>query len=235
MGITTRVAIHQPTFFPWMGYFDKIIRSDVFVILDNVQYPKKGGSWSNRVKIMISGKAEWITMPINRSFSGIKNINEIEIDNSRNWNEKILKSIEVNYRKAPYFNDIFPIIKELLMTPGDDLTEFNLKIINTFCKILSINISHFIRGSKLNVTGNATDLLISIVKQTGCNTYMCGGGATKYQEDEKFTQNGITLQYQNFNHPVYPQFNSEVFIPGLSIIDAFMNCGIMETNRLINQ
>lgn len=228
-------AIHQPSFFPWLGFFNKIVRSDVFVILDNVQFPKTGGYWANRVKIIISGKAEWVTMPINRSYSGTKNINEIEIDNSRNWNEKTLKSIEVNYKKAPYYDEIFPVVHNLLNDPGNDLTQFNLVIIYTLCRLLGINNSHFVTGSSIETSGNSTDLLISIVKQTGCNVYMCGGGASKYQEDEKFEASGITLLYQDFKHPVYPQFNTNEFISGLSIMDTLMNCGITETKKLIIQ
>jgi hypothetical protein len=228
-------AIHQPSFFPWLGFFNKIVRSDVFVVLDNVQFPKTGGYWANRVKFVISGKGEWITMPINRNYSGTKNINEIEIDNTRNWNEKALKSIEVNYKKAPYFDEMFPIAKKLLSEPGNNLLEFNLLIINTICGLLGIDTSHFRIASQIETDGAATDLLISIVKQTGCNVYMCGGGATKYQEDEKFSVNGIKLIYQNFKHPVYTQFNTNEFIPGLSVIDALMNCGVEETKKLINQ
>ncbi len=233
--VNSVAAIHQPSFFPWLGFFNKIVRSDVFVILDNVQFPKTGGYWANRVKITISGKAEWITMPINRNYSGTKNINEIEIDNTRNWNVKVLKTIEVNYKKAPFYSEIFPIIENLLTKPGSDLTEFNLQIINTLCALLGINSSHFIKSSSIETTGSATDLLISIVKQTGCNVYMCGGGASKYQEDEKYESNGITLIYQNFKHPVYPQFNTQEFTPGLSVLDALMNCGFEGARKLINQ
>lgn len=228
-------AIHQPSFFPWLGFFNKVVRSNVFVILDNVQFPKTGGYWANRVKFIISGKAEWITVPIKRNYSGTKNINEIEIDNSRIWNEKALKSIEVNYKKAPYFNEIYPYAETLVSNPGNDLTKFNLSIINSICSLLGIDTSHFILGSSLETSGNSTDLLISIVKKTDCNIYMCGGGASKYQEDEKFQSNGIKLLYQNFKHPVYPQFNTGEFIPGLSILDTLMNCGIAGTKKIINQ
>lgn len=226
-------AIHQPSFFPWLGFFNKIVRSDVFVILDNVQFPKTGGYWANRVKLVVGGKGEWVTMPINRSYSGTKNINEIEIDNSRSWNQKMLKSISVNYSKAKYFEEIYPVAEALLQSPGADLTEFNLRVIHEFCRLLNIDTSHFKRGSALNVSGTSTDLLVSIVAETGCNAYMCGGGASKYQEDEKFTQNNIELIYQNFKHPVYEQFNTSEFVPGLSVLDALMNCGAEKTYELI--
>lgn len=226
-------AIHQPSFFPWLGFFNKIVRSDVFVILDNVQFPKTGGYWANRVKLIVGGKGEWITMPINRSYSGTRNINEIEIDNSRNWSQKMLKSISVNYGKAKYFEEIYPIASSLLESPGTDLTQFNLKVIHEFCTMLKIDTSHFRRGSDMNVSGTSTDLLISIVTETGCNAYMCGGGASKYQEDEKFAQNNIELIYQNFKHPVYDQFNTMEFVAGLSILDTLMNCGAEKTSELI--
>lgn len=226
-------AIHQPSFFPWLGFFNKIVRSDVFVILDNVQFPKTGGYWANRVKLVVGGKGEWVTMPINRSYSGTKNINEIEIDNSRNWNHKVLKSISVNYCKAKYYNEMYPIAEKLLHSPGANLAEFNLKVIQEFCRLLDIDTSHFKRGSAMNVSGTSTDLLVSIVAETGCNAYMCGGGAAKYQEDEKFAQNNIELIYQNFKHPVYEQFNTSEFVPGLSVLDALMNCGAEKTAELL--
>ena len=226
-------AIHQPSFFPWLGFFNKIVRSDVFVILDNVQFPKTGGYWANRVKLVVGGKGEWVTMPINRSYSGTKNINEIEIDNSRSWNQKMLKSISVNYGKAKYFDEMYPLAERLLYSPGVNLAEFNLKVIHEFCRLLNIDTSHFKRGSAMNVSGTSTDLLVSIVTETGCNAYMCGGGASKYQDDEKFAQNNIELIYQNFKHPIYEQFNTSEFVPGLSVLDALMNCGAEKTYELI--
>jgi len=185
------------------------------------------------VKIILGGKGEWVTMPINRSYSGMKNINEIEIDNSRSWNQKMLKSISVNYGKARFFDEMYPIAETLLHSPGENLAEFNLNVINEFCRLLKIDTSHFKRGSAMNVSGNSTDLLVSIVNETGCNAYMCGGGASKYQEDEKFKQNNIELIYQDFKHPVYEQFNTAEFVPGLSVLDALMNCGSERTYELI--
>jgi hypothetical protein len=200
-----------------------------------VQFPKTGGYWANRVKIMLGNKGDWITMPINRSYSGTRNINQIEIDNSRNWNEKMLKTISVNYKKAPYFGSVYPIAEKLLNSPGSDLSGFNLKVIKEFCNLLEIGIKHFITGSELDVNGTSTDLLVQIVKSVECDAYMCGGGASKYQEDEKFEENGIKLIYQNFKHPVYKQFNSGEFVPGLSVLDALMNCGPAKTAEMIKE
>ena len=227
-------AIHQPSFFPWLGFFDKIIRSDIFVILDNVQFPKKGGYWANRVKIIISGKPEWLTMPIVRSYSGFRKINEMEIDNSKSWNEKTLKTIDVNYKKAPHYSDIFPELINLLESPGTDLTEFNIKIINHFCNILNIDTSHFVKASALNTEGHSTDLLLSIIRALNADAYMYGGGASGYQENDKFEAAGIKLIAQNFKQPEYPQVNTKEFVPGLSIIDVLMNCGLDSTKSMIH-
>ena len=101
------VAIHQPNFFPWLGYFDKIARSDVFVILDDVQFPKKGGSFSNRVKLLISAEGRWITAPIVRNYSGVRNINAMEFCSDSPWRKKIHRTVEQSYKKTPFFDDIF--------------------------------------------------------------------------------------------------------------------------------
>ncbi len=229
------VAIHQPTFFPWLGYFDKIVRSDFFVFLNNVQYPKKGGSWSNRVKIMISGVPDWITMPVIRNYSGTRNINQIEIDNSKIWNEKLIRTIEFNYRKTPYFFEIFPFITKLLELRSRNISEYNISVIHSICDYLEIATTHFVLASTLKTSGNATDLLISIIKELDADSYMCGGGAFKYQEDGKFEANGIKLLYQNFVHPVYAQYNIKEFVPGLSVIDLLMNCGKEAASDIIKR
>src|SRR5260221_8177357 len=108
------VAIHQPTFFSWLGFYDKILRSDIFVLLDSVQFPKTGGFWVNRTKVLISGSEHWLTIPVNRNYTGMRNINEMEINNSSPWQEKTIKTIDINYRKAPHFDEVFPIISNLL-------------------------------------------------------------------------------------------------------------------------
>jgi hypothetical protein len=103
----------------------------------------------------------------------------------------------------------------------------------TLAGMLRFDTSKLILGSTLNAKGSSTDLLISMVKSVGGTGYLCGGGASGYQEDEKFSLEGLTLKYQDFSHPVYLQFNTSEFVPGLSIIDALMNCGPEGTRALI--
>lgn len=228
------IAIHQPTFFSWLGFFDKILRSDVFVILDSVQFPKTGGFWVNRTKVLISGTEHWLTIPVKRNYTGTKNINEMETNNSTAWQEKNIKTIDINYRKAPHFDLVFPIIRELLEYKTESICEYDLNITYHICDLFGIDKSKMIKSSSIAYESSATDMLVSITKLLEGNSYMCGGGASNYQEDEKFEAAGIKLIYQNFKHPVYSQFNSKVFIPGLSIIDSLMNLGVDGVKNLIS-
>ena len=131
------VAIHQPNFFPWLGYFDKIARSDTFILLDDVQFPKTGGVWSNRVKILVGDKARWITAPIDRKFSGTRKIYEIYFSSNNNWRDKILKTIEINYKKHPFFDETIKVISSLTMNQETNLSKYNIHVIKTLAKAIA--------------------------------------------------------------------------------------------------
>jgi hypothetical protein len=233
MPVNRVVAIHQPTFFPWLGYFNKIARADLFLVLDNVQFQKTGGTWSNRVKLLVNGQAAWVTMPVMRNYHGVRTYAEMRIDNGCAWREKLLKTIHANYNRTPFFEEVFPALEQLISNPTDRVTDYNLSAIVSLAKSFRIDTSKLILGSTLEVQGRGTDLLISIVKSVDGTAYLCGGGTAGYQQDERFAAEGIELIYQNFQHPVYSQTNVREFVPGLSIVDALMNCGFENTSRLL--
>lgn len=212
-------AIHQPNYLPWLGYFDKIKQADIFIFMDNVQYVK--GSWINRCQIRNNEDKKWLSVPILHKGRSGQSINETKIDYKTNWIQKHIKFLEANYRKSACFKKYFPDIKKILEQKMENLTDLNVTLIKKITKWLNLE-TKFIKGSQLKVYGQGTDLLINMVKAAGGDTYLCGGGAEGYQEDEKFTRAGITLRYQNFQHPVYNQQSGE-FIPGLSIIDMLFN------------
>jgi len=223
-----KVAIHQPNFFPWLGYFDKIAKSDIFVFMDDVAYPKSGnsmGTWTNRVRLLVQGQPMWISCPVIREH-GIQLIRNVKINNTNLWRDKLIKTISYNYRKSLHYNEMVDWITDMIEYDSDDLTTYNINSILTICKKFGID-KNFVRQSDLHInTGNkGTDLLIDIVEAVGGNEYICGGGASGYQEDDKFETANIRLTYQNFMHPTYKQNNFEKFTPGLSIIDYLMNCG----------
>jgi hypothetical protein len=229
------VAIHQPNFFPWLGFFNKIARADVFIVLDNVQFPKTGGTWMNRVRIMVDGRPAWLSIPVVRSFHGVRAISEIQISRSIRWRPRVLQRIRDSYRRAPHFATVFSFLEELINNPTDSLVEFNLAAICSLLKAFGLDQGRLMLGSSLSVTGQATDLLVSLVRSAGGTAYLCGDGAKGYQEDEKFSAANLGLIHQQFQHPQYLQFNTSEFTPGLSVIDALMNCGLERTRALVEE
>ncbi len=229
------VAIHQPNFFPWLGYFNKILRVDLFVIMDDVAYPKSGnsmGSYTNRVKLLIQNQPNWISCPVMREH-GIQIIKNIQINKSLDWPGKVIKIIEQNYKKAPYFEEIWSWLQAMLERDTTQLSQLNTANIIEICNKLAIQ-KPLVIQSELTTKESSTDLLIEIIRKVGGTAYLCGEGAAKYQEDNKFESAGITLVRQNYKHPQYDQKGVPEFVPGLSIIDALMHCGFEGTRELLN-
>jgi hypothetical protein len=232
----TLVAIHQPNFFPWLGFFDKLARADRFVVLDNVQYARSGsGNWGNRVKLLVAGEARWVTAPVDRSTSGLQAIRDMHFDSSGLWREKMLRTIDSNYRRAAHYAEARALLEPLILHPENKLADYNLNMIRRISEALGLDTGKILLASKLGGIGAGTDLLISLTKAAEGNAYLAGGGAGGYQEDALFQDAGLELRYQAFEHPVYPQHGSgDAFIPGLSVIDALMNVGVDGVRRLLD-
>jgi WbqC-like protein family len=232
-GVAERlVAIHQPNFLPWLGYFDKLARCDVFVLLDDVQFPKKQGTWMNRVRLLVAGEPAWITVPVVRSYHGLRRVDEMEIDESRPWRRKLLATIEQNYRRAPCFDETMPLVVEVVMQEAPLLARFNEAGVRLLAAAVGLDVGRLIRASTLGVAGSATDLLIALTRKVGGDCYLAGGGADGYQQDERFAAAGVGLRYQEFVHPTYPQMTPAPH-HGLSIVDALMHRGAEATARLL--
>jgi hypothetical protein len=228
------VAIHQPNFFPWLGYFDKIARSDVFVSLDHVQLPRTGsGTWLNRVKLLVGGADRWITAPIRRG-SGFQSVLDTELDAATPWRRKALASLQSSYKKAAHFDEVMALVEPLIANADDRLAEYNLTATRAIATALGLDAGKIVRSSDLPNESASNALLIALTKAVGGTTYLAGGGAGGYQEDELFAEAGLMLAYQSFEHPSYPQHGApDGFIPGLSVIDALMNLGIAGTRGLM--
>lgn len=222
----TIVAIHQPNFFPWLGFFDKIARSDVFILLDHVQFQKTGGTWSNRVKLLLGGEACWATAPVVRNFHGVRAIGEMEFQPSDPWRGKLLKSLAGNYGRAPFYRDTMALIEPLICNPENNLARYNSDAIKAIAQRLGLSTDKFHCSSAMGEDQQASEMLIALTREVGGNTYMCGGGAAGYQQDTAFSAAGVDLAYQNFRHPEYHQIRAKEFVAGLSIIDALMNVGV---------
>ena len=219
------VAIHQPNFFPWLGYFDKLNRVDIFVVLDHVQLQKKAGSWSNRVKMLLKGEGKWVTAPIDRSYNGVKAIKDVCFHSTMPWRKKLFKTIESEYRKALFYDEVMAILQPAIENKVINLSQYNINAIKTIANKLNVDTSKIQYSSELQPEGVANDMLVSLVKSVGSDEYMCGGGADGYQDKDIFKSANITLSHQNFVHPQYEQFRAKEFVSGLSIIDPLMNLG----------
>lgn len=224
------VAIHQPNFLPWMGYFYKMAKCDVFVLLDNVQYAKNG--FINRNKIKTPQGENWLTVPVTVKFGDL--INEVKINNRVDWRKKHLRTLEMNYKKTEFFGDIFSRFKEIYhLYDWLKLSEFNVELIKFVASYLGLN-KKIIKASDSDAGGKSTELLVEIVKKAAGSIYLSGFGGEKYQEEKLFEKAGIILEYYSFRHPLYRQLWKD-FIPNLSIIDLLFNYGKKSTEVMLNE
>ena len=223
------VAIHQPNFLPWLGYFYKLSASDVFVFLDDAQYSKN--SFINRNKIKTAQGEIWLTIPVKFNFG--QAINEVKInDHDSNWREKHLKTILMNYKKAQFFDEIFTLLDSVYKKQNwERLIDINIELFKEIIGYLQLE-NEIICSSVLQINDQSTERLAKIVKKLNGDIYLSGAGGAKYQEEEIFKRENITLKYSNFTHPTYQQLWHS-FVPNLSIIDVLFNCG-KQTRNLLN-
>lgn len=217
-------AIHQPNFFPWLGYFQKIARSSVFILLDDVQFPKTGGTWLNRVRIARSGKAVWLTAPIDRAYSGLRRVLDMSFADGA-WRERLRSSLRDAYSGTAFFAPTMDLIEPLLMNPEDAIADYNFGLVESLSSALGLGSAKLVRSSRLGIESTSTQRLIDLTRAAGCEVYLSGGGAQGYQDVALFESSGIRFELQSFAHPEYEQHGGGAFVPGLSIIDALMNRG----------
>ena len=217
-----RVAIMQPTYLPWSGFFGLIESVDIFVILDNVQFAKR--SWQQRNQIKTPNGSIWLTIPINSKGKQNQLIRNTIINLDRDFSTDHKKSIEVNYKKAKYFNKEYSQIFQLINSKDKFLAELNLNLIKYFCERFSIR-TKIIKASEIKCFGTKANLLCSICKELEADIYLSPPGSKDYlQETNVFNEANILVNYFQFSHPQYTQLWGE-FIPYMSIIDMLFNCG----------
>ncbi len=223
------VSIHQPDFIPYFGFFSKISKSDTFVIMDNVQLSKSG--WTHRDQIKTRKGVEWITIPIIK-IKEKQLIKDIKIDEKNNWRKKHLNLIYENYKNSEYFGECFSIINSIYNNETNNLLDFNLFAIKLLFSKLDIK-PKIVLLSELNVIGTKSQLLVNILKKLNIKNYISGIGAKNFIDLNEFKKNGLEVNYNDFQHPVYKQLFGN-FICNLSIIDLLLNCGISNTKKYIH-
>lgn len=212
------VAISQPTYLPWLGYFNQIARSDYFVFLDNVQYEKQSWQCRNRLK-NTNDQLTWLTLPVAKHSLSDK-IETIQLAAAKsNWKRKHINSIRTHLGKTPYLEDVIGIIEPIYDRGHTSLADLNIALIEAVCSALNIE-TRLLRASQLNVHGVKTDLLLQIIEKLECDQYHANLGSKTYLDDDiqRFQQAGVAIDYQAWNHPSYTQKGNQ-FIENLSWVD----------------
>ena len=226
-----KVFISQPRFLPNHSYIERIASSDLFVLMDNVQYSHR--DWENRNKIKTTNGAQWLTIPIKDYHQG-QLINQTFIDNHIDWMRKHLKTISLNYKQAPYFDQLYQGLEKIYYHRYEKLIDLNLKLIEFILNYLSL--PHKIQLlSSLNIAQETkgSDLILEICKQVGATTYLSGEMGRDYLNPNDFKKNNIQIKFIDNNKTMYQQLWGE-FIPLLSIIDLLFNEGPDSLNIILH-
>ena len=224
------VSIMQPTFLPWLGYYHLMVKSDLFILLDDVQFEKR--SWQQRNKFIISQKGSFLTIPVNSKNKFNQKINQVLIDNNQFWKDKHLKSFRHNYSKHAFFKEIFELITNAYNKEFKTLLELNYFLILAIKKYLSIK-TKIELSSQFNISTRKENRLLDLLQITGAKKYLSPIGSKEYLgEGNILKKENIELEYINYQCRPYLQKNNKKFIDHLSIVDALFNLGL-ETKNII--
>lgn len=215
-----RITIHQPEHLPWLGYFHKMAACEAYVLLDSVQFTKNNYQNRNRL-IDQNGAVFWSTVPVRMAGHTNKRITDMELDNTQAWPRKVWTRIASSYRNHPYFAALSPELEAIFMGSHTLLIDLNLALLEFFRHQLRITVP-MVRSSTLEVTGNRSELLLSICQNLGADTYLSGPSGREYLDAALFEAAGVALDYHTFKHPTYTAKN---FQPYLSTLDLLFNHG----------
>jgi hypothetical protein len=214
------VTIHQPHYMPWLGYFDKMDRADVFIFLDTVQFKKN--EFQNRNKIKGADGGQWLTVPVRQNHG--QKIGEVIINNTVRWQKKHRMSLRSCYRSAPFFEDYFERLEPLLAKPWERLADLNIACVKLLASLLAIDV-RFAVASELEGTVEDRDRrLVELTKAVGGDTYLAGGAGKDYMDLSVYERAKVRVTFHEFSHPTYPQLFGP-FISNLSVIDLLFNAG----------
>jgi len=214
------LAIMQPYFLPYIGYWQLINTVDTFVIYDNIEYSKKG--WFNRNNILMNNQKMMFSIPLKKDSDNLDVINRFLSDNSQKQILKILGQIKSSYQKAPYFDKAFPIIEDIFLNNETNLFSYIHNSILKICNYLDIN-TNIVISSQIDIDHSlkSQEKVIAINKALKSEQYINPIGGTELYKKNDFEKEHIKLNFLESDVPQYKQFNDE-FIPYLSIIDIMM-------------
>lgn len=229
------LTLHQPQYLPWLGYFDKVRSADLFVVLDKPQFEKN--DWQNRNRVKGPQGPVWLTVPVLSKGRSQQPIGEVEINPREAWARKHWATLELNYRKAPYWAAYAPRLKPYFERPWVRLAELNMALFQELAGALGVTTPTQMESS-LGSEGLSTERLIDLCRRTGADSYLAGGGGAAYMDVERFKEAGIRVLTQHYEHPQYLQQHPKLgFVPYMSAVDLLFNegpasAGLMQGTRL---
>lgn len=213
------LSAHQPAYLPWLGYFEKLTRSDLFVFLDTVQFEKN--SFTNRNRIKTPQGILWLTVPVKVKGHTTQTMRETRIDNRQNWRQKHLRTIFLNYKKAPRFEQCYPKLEQLYQKEYDLLIDLCFDHLLFWLNELKIS-TKVLRSGEIPVEGKKSELIWNLCQYFGADCYLSGLLGRDYLDQHRFHNTGIQIEFQDYRHPTYLQLHGG-FVSHLSIIDFWMN------------
>lgn len=220
---------HQPNYWPYPGLLGKIMKSDKFMYVTNVQFEKK--SWQKRNRIRT--KDGWIYLKVPTITKGkyYQNISDVEIDNTTDWKTETIKTIGLLYGKAPFYKEYKDFLEDLYLCDWKMLSELNIYIMNFLLEELD-STTEIIYDKQYELIGSKTEMLVDMCKKTGCDIYLSNIGSAAYVEIEKFIDDGLNHMYIDYVGENYKQqFGG--YEPNLSVLDMLLNCGKEKTQNII--
>jgi hypothetical protein len=214
-----KLAIMQPYFLPYLGYFQLMAAVDRFVVYDDVRFIK--GGWINRNRVLVKGRDHLLTVPLSGA-SPNRNINEIQLITETAWKEKLLRTVEFAYRRAPYFEQIFPLVREVVNFAECNLAAYllnGLLAIRDYLGIWTNVIATSADYQNRELKGAAR--ILDICRREKAIVYVNASGGKELYDPDTFGANGITLRFLEPLDFRYEQFGGE-FQPSLSIVDVLM-------------
>lgn len=227
----TLLSAHQPNYLPYPGLIGKIMMSDKFIYVSNVQFDKK--SWQNRNRIKTGNGPIWLTVPTITKSKFNQKICDVEINNKVNWRKKHFQSIRLNYKKSQYYSTYIDFFENIYSKEWEYLYDLDVFIMNFILDELDVK-TEILYDKDFEFSGNKTDFLIDMCKKTNCNIYLSNKGSENYVDIETFENNNLDHVYMNYIGTEYNQCFYG-YDPYLSIIDMLFNCGKHDTKKILEK
>lgn len=230
------VTAHQANYLPYLGFFEKISVSDVFVLVEDTQFVKRGEfGWIHRNRILgTDGQPLWLTVPVKTHDRYLQKISGTEIDQARDWRRKHWRSIQTCYRTAPHFAALAPRFEEVYATSWDRLLPLSDALITLILDILGVR-TPTMRSTELGLVRTGSDYVLELAQKTGATHYLSGVHGRDYLRQEDFAAAGVGLVFQDFACLPYPQRGKGAFTSHLSVLDALFFTGAEGVRRLLRQ